>query len=323
MPEDDRKEDSRFCLFCDIFCRNISHIRASERVRPGRTHGFAPYGRTHTRLTGRGIVAVRNHVGAHAGGLMSEQGVVMGSFFLLTTAAFFAGVMNAVAGGGSFLTFPALVFTGVPSIIANASSTVALFPGSFASAWAYREDFTHFEDIPFKASLAVSLAGGASGAILLLSTSQHAFDVVIPWLLAFATILFAFGSRIAPVLKRRFHFGVRTVLVSQYLVAIYGGYFGGAVGIIMLSLFSLLGLRDIRSMNALKTLLGGSMNAVAVVCFVIAGKVWWVQTAVMLLGSVAGGYLGARYGRKVPQSIMRAVVVAIGVAMTVVFFTRA
>lgn len=246
----------------------------------------------------------------------------MGSYLLLTMAAFFAGVMNAVAGGGSFLTFPALVFTGVPSVIANASSTVALFPGSFASAWAYRRDFTHFENIPFKASLLVSLAGGVTGALLLLFTSQHAFDVVIPWLLAFATVLFTFGPKIAPWLSSRFHIGVPTVLASQYLVAIYGGYFGGAVGIIMLALFSLLGLKDIRSMNALKTLLGGSMNAVAVVCFVIAGKVWWTQTAVMLLGSVAGGYMGAHYARKMNPKIVRAIIVLIGVGMTIVFFRR-
>jgi len=246
----------------------------------------------------------------------------MGSYVLLTIAAFFAGVMNAVAGGGSFLTFPALVFTGVPSVIANASSTVALFPGSFASAWAYRNDFTHFDNIPFKASLIVSLAGGVTGALLLLFTSQHTFDVIIPWLLLFATILFAFGPKIAPWLARKFHIGIRTVLVCQYLVAIYGGYFGGAVGIIMLALFSLLGLADIRSMNALKTLLGGSMNAVAVVCFVIAGKVWWTQTFVMLLGSVAGGYLGAHYARKMNPKIIRAVIVLIGAVTTVVFFQR-
>jgi len=230
--------------------------------------------------------------------------------------------MNAVAGGGSFLTFPALVFTGVPSVIANASSTVALFPGSFASAWAYRRDFEHFENIPFKASLAVSLAGGVTGALLLLFTSQRAFDAVIPWLLAMATVLFSFGPKLAPMLSRRFHIGVKTALCAQYVVAIYGGYFGGAVGIIMLALFSLLGLTDIRSMNALKTLLGGSMNAVAVVCFVIAGKVWWPQTLVMLVGSVAGGYIGAHYSRKLNPKLMRAVIVAIGVIMTVVFFSR-
>jgi uncharacterized protein len=247
---------------------------------------------------------------------------MMVSFILLSSAAFFAGVMNAVAGGGSFLTFPALVFTGVPSVVANASSTVALFPGSFASAWAYRDDFTHFENIPFKASLAVSLAGGVTGALLLLFTPQQAFDAIIPWLLAIATLLFAFGPKIAPWLSRRFHFGVKTVLCCQYVVAIYGGYFGGAVGIIMLALFSLLGIANLRSMNALKTLLGGSMNAIAVVCFVIAGKVWWAQTLVMLLGSVAGGYMGAHYTKRIDQRVIRAVIVLVGVGMTVVFFRR-
>jgi hypothetical protein len=244
-------------------------------------------------------------------------------YVLLAGAAFCAGVMNAVAGGGSFLTFPALVFTGVPPVIANASSTVALFPGSFASAWAYREHFEHFDNIPFKASLAVSLAGGVSGALLLLFTPQRAFDVIIAWLLAVATVLFAFGPKLAPWLSRKFRIGVKTALCAQYVVAIYGGYFGGAVGIMMLALFSLLGLTDIRSMNALKTLLGGSMNAVAVVCFVIAGKVWWPQAAVMLAAAVAGGYFGARYARKMNATVVRAVIVGIGVLMTVVFFNRA
>jgi hypothetical protein len=246
----------------------------------------------------------------------------MAPYFLLASAAFCAGIMNAVAGGGSFLTFPALVFTGVPSVIANASSTVALFPGSFASAWAYREHFEHFDTIPFKASLAVSLAGGVSGALLLLFTPQRAFDSIISWLLAIATVLFAFGPKLAPWLSRKFHIGVKTTLCAQYVVAIYGGYFGGAVGIMMLALFSLLGLADIRSMNALKTLLGVSMNAVAVVCFVIAGKVWWPQVAVMLVGAVAGGYFGARFARKMNAKIVRAVIVGIGVLMTVVFFNR-
>ena len=246
----------------------------------------------------------------------------MQSYFLLAGAGLLAGAMNAIAGGGSFLTFPALVFTGVPSVIANASSTVALFPGSFASAWAYREHFEHFDNIPFKASLLVSLAGGVTGALLLLYTPQSAFDVVIPWLLAIATVLFAFGPKLAPMLSRHFRIGVKTALCAQYLVAIYGGYFGGAVGIIMLAMFSLLGLTDIRSMNALKTLLGGSMNAVAVVCFVIADKVWWPQVGIMLVGGVAGGYLGARFARKLPAWLVRGFVITVGVVMTVVFFNR-
>jgi len=241
---------------------------------------------------------------------------------LLTLAAFAAGVMNAMAGGGSFVSFPALVFTGVPPIIANASSTVALFPGAFSSAYAYRKDFVHFEDFPFLPSWLVSLAGGASGAWLLLNTPEHAFKVIIPWLLAFATVLFTFGPKISPWLRSRVRIGVKTVLCLQYLVGLYGGYFGGAVGIITMALLSVLGIKDIRGMNALRTVLTGSMNAAAVVYFVIKNVVWWPQTLVMLVAAVVGGYLGAHYTRKLPPMVIRAIVTIIGVTMTVIFFVR-
>lgn len=241
---------------------------------------------------------------------------------LLTAAAFGAGVMNAVAGGGSFLTFPALVFTGVPSIIANASSTVALFPASFASAWAYRSDFKSLEGVPFRGMLAVSLAGGLTGALLLLFTPQKTFDIVIPWLLAAATLVFAFGPRLAPRLRQWYRIGPRTVLAGQFLVSIYGGYFGGAVGILLLALYSLFGMAEIRTMNAVKTLLTGFMNAIAVVCFVIAGKVWWMQTLVMLVGAVIGGYVGARCARKMNPMLVRGIIIGISIVMTIVFFRR-
>lgn len=247
---------------------------------------------------------------------------MLGDLLLLMGAAFGGGIMNAVAGGGSFLTFPALVFTGVPSIIANASSTVALFPGSFASAWAYRSDFKQFEGVPFLGLLLVSLVGGVTGALLLLFTPQKTFDVVIPWLLAAATLVFAFGPRLAPRLRHFYRIGPRTVLVGQFLVSIYGGYFGGAVGILLLALYSLFGLADIRAMNATKTFLSGCMNAVAVVCFIIAGKIWWMQTAVMFVAAVLGGYFGAHYARKMNPLHIRAAIVVISVIMTVVFFRR-
>ena len=241
---------------------------------------------------------------------------------LLVVAAFFAGAMNAVAGGGSFLTFPALVFTGMPSIVANASSTVALFPGSFASAWAYRNDFQNFKGVSFRAMLGVSLAGGVLGALLLLLTPQRTFDGVIPWLLLVATLVFAFAPRLTPLLQRSVHIGPRTLVVVQFFVAIYGGYFGGAIGIMMLSAWALFGLTDLKAMNATKTLLSGALNAVAVVLFVAAGKVWWLQTGVMLIGSLAGGYLGAHYARRIDQRYIRVAIIAISVTMTVVFFAR-
>ena len=246
----------------------------------------------------------------------------MSSYPLLALAAFLAGILNAVAGGGSFLTFPALVFSGVPTIIANASSTVALFPGSFASAWAYRENFVHVKSVSFPAMLAASLAGGITGAVLLLMTEQRTFDRVVHWLLLVGTVLLTFGPSIARRMQGRVMVHPAILLVLQYLVAVYGGYFGGAVGILMLALLSLYGLTDIHAMNATKTLLVGSMNAVAVICFVVAGKVWWPQTLVMLVAAVAGGYAGARVARRVDPRIVRASIVVISIGMTIAFFLR-
>jgi uncharacterized membrane protein YfcA len=245
-----------------------------------------------------------------------------GSALLLAGAAFVAGGMNAVAGGGSFLTFPALVFTGVPSIVANASSTVALMPGSAASAWAFRREYRSFEGVSFRAMLAVSLAGGIAGALLLLLTPQRTFDFVIPWLLLAATLTFTFAPAITPRLRKLVRIGPRTLVAVQAVVAVYGGYFGGAIGIMMLSAWSLFGLTDLKQMNATKTILSAAMNAVAVVCFVVAGKVWWPQTLVMLVAAVVGGWLGAHAARRVDQRYVRYTIIAISSAMTIVFFAR-
>jgi uncharacterized membrane protein YfcA len=244
-------------------------------------------------------------------------------FVLLFAAAFLAGIMNAVAGGGSFVTFPALVFTGVPSIIANASSTVAVSPGSFASAWGYRQDFPALPRIGIWPLVAASLAGGICGALLLLFTPQHTFDAIIPWLLLGATLLFAAGRRLTPLLLRWISIGPAALIAAQFAIGIYGGYFGGAIGILMLALFGLFGLSDINAMNALKTLLAGVMNGAAVVCFIIADKVWWPQTLVMLAAAVIGGYIGARLARRMNPALIRALIIIIGFGMTIAFFLRA
>jgi uncharacterized membrane protein YfcA len=241
---------------------------------------------------------------------------------LLIIAAFAAGVMNSVAGGGSLLTFPALVFGGVPPVIANASSTVALFPGSFASAWAYRRDFKPVEGVALAWLIAASLAGGVAGAFLLLFTPESYFDAIVPWLLLAATLLFAFGRQATPVLQRLFRIGPKGLVTIQFVVAVYGGYFGGAVGILQLAVYGLFGLTDLNAMNANKTLLTGTMNAIAVVVFIIAGKVWWIDTLLMLGGAVLGGYAGARVGRRIDPRILRVVITAIGLVMTAVFFVR-
>ncbi len=246
----------------------------------------------------------------------------MSRFVLLVGAGLAAGVMNAVAGGGTFVTFPALVFAGVPSVAANATSTVALFPGAFASAWAYREDFRAFEGMAPRKLLPVSLAGGIVGATLLLLTPQATFDVVIPWLLLLGTLAFAFGGRAGSALRRKVRIGPGAVACAQFLLAVYGGYFGGAVGLLMMAVWSLFGVTDLRAMVAAKALLVGSLNTVAVVLFVAAGKVFWPQAVTMGVAAIAGGYAGARVGRRLAPGYVRLAINAVNVAMTTVFFWR-
>jgi uncharacterized protein len=242
---------------------------------------------------------------------------------LLIGAALLAGGLNAVAGGGSFLTFPALVAAGLPPIVANASSTVATSPGSFASAFAYRRDFVPLPIVGFRPMLAASIIGGFAGAVLLLSTPAAAFDLLVPWLLLIATILFWFGPRLAPLVARHVRIGPVGLLALQLLAGIYGGYFGGAVGIMMLAIYGLFGLDDVRMMNAVKTLLVGSMNAAAVICFIAAGKVDWPPTLAMLVAAVTGGYVGTRLARRINRTVLRLVVTLVGLAMTTAFFLRA
>ena len=246
----------------------------------------------------------------------------MANFILLLVAGLVAGAMNAAAGGGSFVTLPAMIFAGVPSIEANASSTVALFPGAGASVFAYRHDFKPFEFLSLRVMLAVSMLGGLLGALLLLLTPAKRFDVIVPWLLLAGTLVFAFGARAGALLRRVVRIGPLTVLCVQFLLGIYCGYFGGAVGIMTLAVWSLLGMTDIRAMNATKTLVVGATNAVAVVCFILAGKIWWPQTTVTLVAAVVGGYGGARFARQVPPERLRFGISVFNFVITAVFFWR-
>lgn len=246
----------------------------------------------------------------------------MNSYLLLSIAALGAGLLNSVAGGGMFLTFPALVFTGVPSIIANATSTIALIPGILASSVAYRHDFRKSQKLPLVPLLVSSVAGGIVGALLLLYTPQSTFDSVIPWLLLFATSLIAFGPRISPLLKSVIHIGPVTVVVIQFFIAIYGGYFGGAIGILMLATWTIFGLTDIHMMNAHRTLLGAATNSVAAILFIAAHKVWWRQALVMLVFCVVGGYIGAIVAKKIRPGYVRIFVIVISTTITIAFFLR-
>jgi uncharacterized protein len=242
---------------------------------------------------------------------------------LIFLAGLLAGAMNSAAGGGSFVTLPVLTLVGVPPLIANTTSTVALFPGSFASAWAYRKDFKPFDGVSFKALFLASITGGLVGALLLLFTPGKAFDAIFPWLLLVGMLAFSFGRQAGAALRRVVNIGTPTLLVTQFLLAIYGGYFGGAVGIMTLAVWSLFFISDLTSLNAAKTLLVGCMNATAVVCFVIAGKIWWHEGLIMLAAAVVGGYIGARVARKVNPARLRLGITALTFLMTALVFYRA
>ena len=243
---------------------------------------------------------------------------------LLLAAGFLAGAMNAVAGGGTFVALPALALMGLPPTVANASSTVALFPGTFASAWAYRRDVQPLEAAPTSALLALSLAGGLFGAILLLITPERAFTALVPWLLLLATATLAAGPRLSAGLRKLgLHAGRRSVLVAQFLLGIYGGYFGGAVGLMMLAAWSLATAADLRALNPLRTLMVAAANGVAVLCFAATGNVSWPQALAVMAGGVAGGYVGAVVGRRLSIAVLRALILTIAVVTTAAFFVHA
>lgn len=248
---------------------------------------------------------------------------------LLFMAALLGGALNSVAGGGSFICFPALLFSGVPGTQANMTSTVALWPGSLGSVGAYRQELRS-QGRHVLPLLLVSLAGGVIGAVLLVNLPSKSFEQVLPFLMLFATILFAFGRRVAYNLQHRasaVQVPARVLAAGtvffQLLVAIYGGFFGGGIGIIMLALLSLRGLEHIHQMNALKSLLSACINGIAILIFVAIGGVLWPQALTMIAGGLLGGYGGARYARQVSPAKIQTLVSLTGALMTIIFFARA
>ena len=240
----------------------------------------------------------------------------------LTGAGFLAGGMNALAGGGSFVTLAALIAAGVPSVAANASSTIALYPAGIASAWVYRGRIGQVCGVPLRPAFLATLAGGLAGALLLLATPNAAFDRVLPWLLLVATLALSFGPRLGPALRARLRAGVPTVIAVQFVLGIYGGYFGGAVGLMMMAAWSLLEAADLKALNPPRTLLVTAANTVAVLCFALAGVVRWQEALLVGLGAIFGGYGGAHLGRVLPAALVRSATIVLAVALTVVFFIR-
>lgn len=251
--------------------------------------------------------------------------------FALFIAGVFAGAVNSVAGGGTLITFPSLIAYGIPSVVANATNTSVVWPGTMSSAWAYRHDLTRQRSL-LLILLLPSLLGGLLGAVILVGTPEETFARVVPFLVLFATLLFAASDSITRLVNRKSARNSYSESVSwaggiwgfgfQLFVATYGGYFGAAIGILMLSSLSLMGLRDIHRMNAIKTVLASTINGVALIYFVLSGLIVWHIAIMMAGGAIIGGYGGARLAKRVNQRVLRLFIVFVGLVVSFYLFSR-
>lgn len=236
----------------------------------------------------------------------------------VTFVAFIGGGINSVAGGGTFLLFPALIMGGVSPFAANILCSIGLWPASISSAYAYRRAFVRMQD-KLTLMLIISLSGSTIGTLILLNTPEKTFETLIPWLLLGATLIFTFGKKLsfggksAPIWSSR---------LLQFFIAIYGGYFGAGIGILMLAMLQLMGMRDIHAMNAVKTILATAINLAAIILFIMSGKILWGIALWLIPAAVVGGFVGANIALRVRPDYVRFMVSLIGFVMTIYFFIR-
>jgi uncharacterized protein len=249
---------------------------------------------------------------------------------LVAGGAFLAGGMNAIAGGGTFFSFPAMLAAGVPPVTANASNSVALWPASLSGAWVYRREAMRHGRWAYLLA-AVSLVGGLCGGLLLLATSNAAFSRLVPWLLLVATTLFAFSAQVGRLVARlRRRLGARPAdspanvggTLFQFLVAIYGGFFGAGMGILTLAALSIQGIEDMQELNALKNLTSAVNYTIAALTFIVAGAISWPHTLIALVTATIGGYVGAALARRLPSLWLRRLVIAVGATLTIIYFGK-
>jgi uncharacterized membrane protein YfcA len=243
------------------------------------------------------------------------------SLLILFAASFGAGIVNTIAGGGSFLTFSALVFSGLDPRAANITSTIALFPMQIGTGYAGRANAGGTETLSFRAFLLISLLGGVVGAFLLLLTPSAVFAHLVPWLILFATAIFAYGSFFKKPgdLAAGYHLGRICSVLTQFCISIYGGYFGGGIGFLMLAALTLAGM-TIRKAGATKNILAAFMNAAAVFIFLFSHDIGWQQVGITAVASMLGGFVGVKVLHQVNERILRIIVIVIGLALTVAMF---
>jgi len=241
---------------------------------------------------------------------------------LLLIAGFLGGMLNAVAGGGTFITFPALVFVGVPVVSANATSTVAALPGYLSAALGFRREIARLPRRLFLRLTVLTMAGGAAGSALLLVSSNEAFAVLVPFLLLGATLVFMAGGRLRDFASR-YRGGVAAFGAGTMIpVAIYGGYFNGGLGIVLLALFALWGMTDLVQMNGLKNWLSFALSMISFAIFAAGGQVAWWPALWVAGGTIIGGYMGAPVARSIPVPVLRGLIAVVGFGMTALFFWR-
>ena len=245
------------------------------------------------------------------------------AFAVLAAAAFGAGVLNAIAGGGTFLTFPALVWAGVPPIAANATSALAVCPGYLGSTLGFRAELAALPRALLAREALLCAIGGVIGALLLLVTPAQVFARVVPWLLLFATALFAVGPRLSRWAGGAHGAGLaRLRLPGLAAVAIYGGYFNGGLGILLMALYLVVGETRLNTVNALKNLNSFVLSVVSVAAFALGGAIVWREALLMALFATLGGFVGARLAKRLPTAWVRAIVIVTGLVMSALFFLR-
>jgi uncharacterized protein len=243
-------------------------------------------------------------------------------FTCLFLVAIWAGIQNALAGGGTFVTFPTLLMAGLDARAANITSTIALFPGQVTTALAGRAHVSGTEHLSVRALIGISLVGGIVGAALLLVTPSKFFEYLVPFLVLFATGVFAWGSFVKRPAESQVHLSRNASYISQFLIAVYGGYFGGGIGILMLAVLTAAGI-EFRSAGATKNVLAGVMNATAVALFAFSHDVQWLYASVLAVGSIIGGQIGAYMLMRINVTALRIFVVFIGTLLGIGLFIRA
>lgn len=240
---------------------------------------------------------------------------------MIAVAGFFAGVQNALAGGGSFITFPALLLAGLNPLAANMTSTIAMFPSQTTSAVAGRKLAGDVGPLTFRQMFAISVVGGVVGALLLLNTPASFFARLVPWLVLFATTMFAWGSFRRKPLHAASAMPRWTLVLVQSAIAVYGGYFGGGIGFLMLAALTIAG-QQVRAATATKNVLAMAMNAAATLIFATSHLISWPAALALCAGGIAGGLCGAWLIHRLPERVMRAFVVLVGATLTVWMFAR-